>query len=163
MLIRPLKKTDIDFLFLIENDPVYMEFGTPHTPFSKNLLKNFIDHSAVSLLESGQFRYVLEDEHHLVGFLDLFDFEKASFTASVGILVTLPFRRKLLAYKALQKLELMAATQWGLKYLLANVATDNEPSLQLFEKLKYKKIDIKNDFRLGNKTKSIVIFKKNIQ
>jgi|GEM_PF-1267631 len=163
MLIRPLKKTDIDFLLQIENNPIYMEFGTSHAPFSKTFLKNFISHSTTSLLESGQFRYVLENEHQLVGFLDLFDFDETSLTASVGILISLPFRRKLLAYEALQKIELMAASQWGLKYLLAHVAIDNKPSLQLFKKLHYKNLGTKKGFRLGIKTKSVVIFKKGIQ
>ena len=69
-----------------------------------------------------------------IGMIDLFDFNPQHKRAGIGIVIHPDFQQKGFASEALSLLIQYAFTHLQLHQLYANILTDNEKSLQLFEK-----------------------------
>ncbi len=150
--LRALEPEDLDFLFEVENNPSFWEVSSTQTPFSKNILKKYLDNSHQDIYEAKQLRLVIVSvkEDKTVGFIDLFDFNPQHKRAGIGILIIENYQYKGFAKEALQLFIGYAFKQLDLHQIYANIATDNKPSIQLFEKLSFQKTGIKEDWIFSN-------------
>jgi len=134
--LRPLEPEDLEFLYHWENDPSVWKVSNTLVPFSRFILKQYLQESHRDLYETKQLRLIIEDlTGKVVGAIDLFDFDPCHQRAGIGILIyNVTDRRKGLATDALHLMCEYGKNTLGLHQLYANIGSDNPGSCSLFEK-----------------------------
>jgi len=152
--LRPLEPEDLQFLFDTENDESNWKVSGTKTPYSKHILKNYIKNARQDIYEAKQARFVLECKTLLtpVGMIDLFDFDPFHKRAGIGILVLDKYQNKGFASEALKMIISYGFHYLNLHQLYANITTDNEQSIALFEKFQFQRVGIKKDWIYHHKT-----------
>ncbi|MCD7962311.1 MAG: GNAT family N-acetyltransferase [Rikenellaceae bacterium] len=137
IILRPLEPEDIDILYQWENDQAVWGISNTLLPFSKNILRQFIEIQSGDIYETRQTRFIIEarQESKIVGVLDLFDFDPYHSRAGIGILIYDKSDRQ----KGYAKGAINIAADYGfnilrLKQLYASVTEDNLASKNLFLK-----------------------------
>jgi diamine N-acetyltransferase len=159
--LRALEPEDLEFLYLIENNESFWKVSDTQTPFSKYVLKQYLENAHLDIYESKQLRLLIEEKStkKQVGMIDLFDFNPQHKRAGIGILIHPDFQNKGFASEALSLVIKYSFHHLLLHQLFANVTIDNEQSLRLFEKHHFVKIGIKKDWILSQrKFKDEVLF-----
>lgn len=159
--LRALELDDLEFLFQIENNEIFWVISHTQTPFSKFVLKNYLENAHLDIYETKQLRLVIEEKstEKSIGMIDLFDFIPQHKRAGIGIVIHPNFQQKGFASEALSLLIQYAFTHLQLHQLYANIMTDNEKSLHLFEKHSFKKVGIKKDWIFSDgKMKDEILF-----
>ncbi|MDE1207375.1 GNAT family N-acetyltransferase [Tenacibaculum larymnensis] len=152
--LRALEPEDLGFLFQIENNESFWEVSHTQTPFSKFLLKQYLENAHLDIFEAKQLRLVIDEKAtgKSIGMIDLFDFNPQHKRAGIGILIHPDFQQKGFASEALQLLINYCFTHLHLHQLYANITNDNTNSLHLFEKQNFKLIGVKKDWIFYNGT-----------
>lgn len=150
--LRALEPEDLAFLFAIENNETFWEISHTQTPFSKFLLKQYLENAHLDIYEAKQLRLVIANKisEEPVGLIDLFDFNPKHKRAGVGILVKPEFQKQGFAFEALSVLIQYAFQYLDLHQLYANITEENHKSIYLFEKLRFKKVGVKKDWIFTN-------------
>jgi len=145
---RALEPTDIELLYMWENDLEIWQVSNTFEPFSKYILAQYIKESQHDIYESKQVRMIIETlEGKAVGAIDLFDFDPFHFRAGVGILIHDKKDRNMgYANDALQLLCHYAANHLRLHQLFANISLDNMISIQLFKNNGFELTGTKKDW-----------------
>jgi len=151
--LRALEPEDLKFLFQIENNESFWEVSHTQTPFSKFILKQYLENAHLDIYEAKQLRLAIEDNisSNTIGMIDLFDFNPQHKRAGIGILIHPNYQQKGVASEALQLLINYSFTHLQLHQLYANITDDNTNSIRLFTKHKFKEIGIKKDWILTNR------------
>lgn len=150
--LRALEPEDLQFLYALENDTAVWEVSETLTPYSKFVLKEYLANSHRDIFEVKQLRLAICDtEHHLLGFIDLFDFNPRHKRAGVGIIIlNAENRNKGIGREALTLLANYAFGILDVHQLYANITPDNKPSIHLFTSLGFKLIGAKKDWNYRN-------------
>jgi len=150
--LRALEPEDLDFVHDIENDEAIWEISNTITPYSKFLIKQYLDNAHKDIYEVKQLRLVISNlKNEAIGMIDLFDFDIKNRRAGIGILIkVLENRNKGFGEQALQLLIDYSFTHLDLHQLYCNIAQDNLPSIKLFESQGFKKIGLKKDWNFHN-------------
>jgi len=146
--LRALEPEDLEFIHTIENDESLWELSNTITPYSKFLIKQYLEHSHKDIFEVKQLRLVISDyEDKALGMIDLFDFDFKNSRAGVGILVKETKDRQLgYGKEALQLLINYSFTHLGLHQLYCNISEENKASIKLFTSQGFNKIGLKEDW-----------------
>lgn len=146
--LRGLEPEDLEFLFETENDESFWEVSHTQAPFSKFILKQYLENAHLDIFEAKQLRLIIEENLNkkAVGMIDLFDFNPQHFRAGIGILVHEKYQKNGFASEALSLLIRYCFKHLHLHQLYANIATDNTKSIALFEKHQFKKVGVKKDW-----------------
>ena len=146
--LRALEPEDLEFIHTIENDESLWELSNTITPYSKFLIKQYLEHSHKDIFEVKQLRLVISDyEDKALGMIDLFDFDFKNSRAGVGVLVKETKNRQLgYGKEALQLLINYSFTHLGLHQLYCNISEENEASIKLFTSQGFNKIGLKEDW-----------------
>lgn len=146
--LRALEPEDLEFLFQIENDESFWEISHTQTPFSKYVLKQYLENAHLDIFETKQLRLIIEEKssQKKVGMIDLFDYNPQHKRAGIGILIHPEYQQKGFASEALELLIKYSFSHLQLHQLYANIIAENEKSLALFTKHQFKKIGIKKDW-----------------
>ena len=151
--LRALEPTDLDFLFSSENNKSFWEISGTQLPFSKYILKNYINNAHLDIYEAKQYRFVICDTNNTpVGMIDLFDFNPQHFRVGIGILILPQYQQKNYGSKALELVIDYTFTHLNVHQIYANIASSNEKSIALFEKFNFIKIGEKKDWIFSNST-----------
>ncbi|MEX6625869.1 GNAT family N-acetyltransferase [Tenacibaculum salmonis] len=152
--LRALEPEDLSFLFTIENDESFWEVSHTQAPFSKYILKQYLENAHLDIYEAKQLRLVIEDKKNKnsIGMIDIFDFNPQHKRAGIGILIHPDYQQKGIASEALKLLINYCFIHLQIHQLYANITTDNKNSIHLFTKHDFKKIGIKKDWILSNGT-----------
>jgi diamine N-acetyltransferase len=149
--LRALEPEDIDFLFTTENDTSFWEISNTQAPFSRFLLEQYITNSHQDIYEAKQFRFVIcNNEDRPVGMIDLFDFEPQHLRVGVGLLLITEQQGKGYGKEALKIIINYAFTYLKVHQIYANITSENEISIGLFEKFNFKKTGVKKDWVNSN-------------
>ena len=75
--LRALEPEDLDFLFVIENDKNLWEVSGTQIPFSRFILKQYLEQTHLDIYQAKQLRLVVSknSEDLPIGLIDLFDFD----------------------------------------------------------------------------------------
>jgi diamine N-acetyltransferase len=130
ILLRPLKVSDLNFLFEIENNKENWKYGTENKQYTKEELTNYIANAKQDIATAGQFRFVIDLENTPIGFIDLFDYTTNS--AGVGVIIAKNYRRRGFAKEALELLIDYATNTLKIEKLHCNIQKDNFASINLF-------------------------------
>ena len=107
--IRAIEPSDIDFLFAIENDISLWKYSNRSSPYSRNLLLDYIANSGRDIFETKQVKFTIVGKNNSpVGFIDLFDFEPLHHRAGVGLVIATEERSKGYGAAALASIEFYA-------------------------------------------------------
>lgn len=151
--LRALEPEDLELLFNIENNKEFWEISTTITPYSKYILKQYLENSHRDIYEVKQLRLVIcrVADNEPLGLVDLFDFDPKHKRASIGILIENDQNRgKGYGAEALALLRDYSFQQLDLHQLVANVGVDNLPSQKLFEKAGFLLAGKKKDWNFVN-------------
>ena len=132
--LRALEPSDIEPMYLWENDPEVWRVGGTAAPLSLERIAQFVEEQNYDLYTTKQMRLIIEVEGIAVGTLDIVDFDPQHLRFGIGILVYTPeARRKGYARAAIEAVKEYARNTLALKQIWASVAEDNEASIALFE------------------------------
>jgi diamine N-acetyltransferase len=159
--LRALEPEDLEFLYQIENDESFWEVSHTQKPFSKYILKQYLESAHLDIYETKQIRFIIEetDTKNQVGMIDIFDFNPQHKRAGVGVLVHPDFQKKGFASEALSLLIKYSFYYLQVHQLYANITSDNSQSIQLFKKHNFTKVGVKKDWILSEgKFKDEILF-----
>lgn len=160
--LRALEPEDLEFVYGIENDEAIWEISNTQTPYSRFLIRQYLENAHQDIYEVKQLRLVicLNNSDNAVGLIDLFDFDPKNNRAGIGILIqNLENRSKGIGKEALGLLISYAFQQLQLHQLYANIDSDNKLSLQLFSKFGFQEIGLKKQWnRINNVYKDEYMF-----
>lgn len=149
--LRALEPEDLEFIHAVENDESVWEISNTITPYSKFLIKEYLENAHKDIYEVKQLRLVISNyNEEAVGMIDLFDFDFNSKKAGVGILVKNENNRQLgYGKEALKLLINYCFTHLGLHQLYCNISEDNKVSLKLFSNQGFEEVGLKKDWNLS--------------
>jgi diamine N-acetyltransferase len=144
-----LEPEDLEFLYQLENNELVWEVSNTTAPYSKFILKQYLENSYKDIFEAKQLRLVIcvSDSDKPIGCVDLFDFVPKHKRVGVGIIISSKQDlQKGYASEALKMICNYVFTHLNLHQVYANITEDNKPSISLFENAKFKKVGIKLDW-----------------
>ncbi len=151
IFFRALEPTDLELLYVYENDTSIWNISNTQTPFSKYTLKQYLEISHQDIYTNKQLRLMIctNKSKTPVGTIDLFDFDPQHHRAGVGILIFNEFRKQGLGLESIKLLKEYCFTYLHLNQLFCNISESNLDSIKLFETCNFEKIGIKKQW---NKT-----------
>jgi diamine N-acetyltransferase len=151
--LRALEPNDLEFVYAMENDQTIWEVSNTQTPYSRFLVKQYLENAHQDIYEAKQLRLAIcqDEDFPALGLIDLFDFDPQNRRAGIGIVIqALENRKQNIGSEALGLLIQYAFYNLNLHQLYANIATDNVSSLALFTKFGFEKIGVKKEWTLVN-------------
>jgi len=153
--LRALEPNDLEFVYAMENDQSIWEVSNTQTPYSRFLVKQYLENAHQDIYEAKQLRLAIcqGEDFPALGLIDLFDFDPQNRRAGIGIVIqSINDRNKNIGSEALHLMIQYAFHNLNLHQLYANIATDNLASLALFTKFGFQEIGVKKDWTLVNGT-----------
>lgn len=149
LTLRAVEPSDLDILYIWENDPALWGVSGTQSPFSRYTLEQFIESQQQDIYSSKQLRLMVElHSGETIGAIDLFEFEPRHNRAGVGIMIDSAHWHNGYAREALQLFEEYSQCWLGLKQLWCNVGEDNEASQRLFKGAGYEVVGVKKEWNL---------------
>ncbi|PKA96636.1 diamine N-acetyltransferase [Flavobacteriaceae bacterium MAR_2009_75] len=161
--LRALEPDDLEFLYKLENITEVWEISGTTAPYSKHVLKQYLDNAHRDIYEVKQLRLCICDTtDKCLGLIDLFDFDPQNRRAGVGIIVLDEEQRnKGVGAESLKLLQDYVFKILQLRQLYANVLEENTRSIHLFKKLGFIEAGVKKDWILSDgKFKNEILFQK---
>lgn len=138
--LRALEPSDLELLYLWENDPEVWRVSGTLSPISRERLARFIEEQNYDLYATRQMRLIIEAEGAIVGSIDIFDFDPQHRRFGIGILIYQESdRRNGYAKEAIETVVEYGRNTLNLKQIWANIAADNIASIALFESCGFSK------------------------
>jgi diamine N-acetyltransferase len=151
--LRALEPEDLAFIYHIENDESIWEVSNTQTPYSKFLIKQYLENAHQDIYEAKQLRLAIckNKDNQVIGLIDLFDFDPKNNRAGIGIVIQENENRsKGFGKEALDLLINYSFANLNLHQLYANIGSENEISKKLFTTFGFQKIGTKKDWLLVN-------------
>lgn len=153
LFLRALEPNDLEFIYAIENDESVWEISHTQTPYSRFLVRQYLENANQDIYEAKQLRLAIckNEDENAIGLIDLFDFDPKNNRAGIGILIkNTDDRNQGIGTEALGLLINYAFYNLNLKQLYANIDTQNTGSLKLFTNFGFQKIGVKKQWNLVN-------------
>lgn len=151
--LRALEPQDLEFIYAIENDESVWEVSQTQTPYSRFLVRQYLENAHQDIYEAKQLRLAIcvLNTKTAVGLIDLFDFDPKNNRAGIGILIQKEANRNQgFGTEALKLLLQYAFYHLNLNQLFANIDSENSASVQLFTNFNFEKIGLKKRWNLVN-------------
>jgi diamine N-acetyltransferase len=131
--LRALEPSDLELLYLWENDPEVWRVSGSCGPVSRERLQHFIEEQNYDIYATRQMRLIVESQGMAVGTLDIVDFDPQNSHFGIGILIYANENRRLgFASSAIEAIKEYGRTTLFVNQIWASVAEDNTPSVELF-------------------------------
>ena len=93
IFLRALEPDDLDFIYEIENNQDIWEISNTITPYSRFLIKQYLENAHKDIFEVKQLRLVISTlDNDTIGLIDVFDFDFHNKRAGIGILIKDSYR-----------------------------------------------------------------------
>jgi len=150
--LRALEPEDLDFIYDIENNQDIWEISNTLTPYSKFLIKQYLENAHKDIYEAKQLRLVISTiKKETIGLIDIFDFDFHNKRAGIGVLIKESSNRhKGYGTEALQLLIDYCFKHLNLHQLYCNISEDNEASIKLFKHHNFVEVGLKKDWNIVN-------------
>ena len=162
--LRAIEPEDIDFIYNIENNTDIWRVSDTFSPFSKHILKKYIESAHLNIFQTGQLRLIIEENatNTAVGTIELFDFDVFHQRAGIGVLIADDQqKRKKFATNSINLLTAYCKNTLGLNQIWCNIAESNTPSIKLFESLNFEKTGVKKKWnRTENGFEDVFFYQK---
>ena len=89
LYLRALEPEDLEVVHYVENREDLWELSNTQTPYSRYLIKEYLEHAHKDIYEVKQLRLVICENvsDAVLGFIDLFDFDPKNRRVGLGILI----------------------------------------------------------------------------
>ncbi|WP_179377259.1 GNAT family N-acetyltransferase [Winogradskyella wichelsiae] len=146
--LRALEPEDLDFVYAIENNTLLWSLSDTQTPYSRFLIKQYLENAQQDIFEAKQLRLAICDyNNHTIGLIDVFDFDIKNKRAGIGILIQdKENRNQGYGKEALKILVDYCFQTLHLHQVYANISESNLASLKLFEGNGFNIIGLKKDW-----------------
>ena len=132
--LRALEPSDLEVLYLWENDPDVWRVSGTLAPVSRDRLARFISEQSYDIYATRQMRLIVDVDGVMVGSVDIFDFEPLHRRFGVGILIYADeHRRRGYASRVIGLIKEYARNTLDLRQIWVTVDEDNSASVALFE------------------------------
>lgn len=151
--LRALEPEDLEFVYAIENDENIWEVSNTQTPYSKFLIRQYLENAHQDIYEAKQLRLAIckNQDDKAIGLIDLFEFDAKNHRAGIGIVIQNEIEKgNGYGKEALELLINFSFKKLQLHQLFANIDVNNKPSLQLFITFGFQKIGVKKDWNFIN-------------
>lgn len=151
--LRALEPEDLEFVYQLENDESVWEISQTQTPYSRFLIRQYLENAQQDIYEAKQLRLAIckNDSFQAIGLIDLFDFDAKNKRAGIGILIQKEENRQNgFGRQALELLIHYAFERLEVHQLYANIATTNEASIALFTTFGFECVGIKKEWNFQN-------------
>lgn len=150
--LRALEPEDLDFVHEVENTEDFWEISATQAPYSRYMIKKYLENAHRDLYEVKQLRLVISEfNDNPVGLIDIFDLEPKDRRAAIGILIASPEDRgKGYGAESLSLICNYAFTHLALHQVYANISGGNVGSVKLFENQGFEKVGVKKDWNFVN-------------
>ncbi|WP_423776533.1 GNAT family N-acetyltransferase [Avrilella dinanensis] len=160
--LRALEPEDLDYIYQIENDVRLWEVSHTQTPYSRYLIRQYLENAHQDIYEAKQLRMVVvnKSDNQPVGLIDLFDFDPKNERVGLGIVVSdQSDRQKGYASDAVELLIKYAFKALHCHQIFVNIDVENEASTRLFTKFGFELIGIKKQWnRFGSQRKDEALY-----
>ncbi len=138
--LRTVKKGDDQLIFIWENNPEY-EFVNYHKHrLTRNDIRDWIVNNRHDLLLERQLRLMVckNDNHEVIGCVDLFDYNQANKSCGIGIIIEKKYRKMGYGFEAINYTIRFIFQKLGLNKIESLIHPLNTISIKFFEKSKFK-------------------------
>ena len=151
--LRALEPEDLEFVYSVENDTSLWELSDTQTPYSRFLIKQYLENAQQDIFEAKQLRLAIcNSKNETIGLIDVFEFDVKNKRAGIGILIQNEENRNQgYGKEALELLVNYCFSTLHLHQVYANISEDNSASLKLFETNGFNKIGLKKDWTFDGK------------
>ena len=148
--LRALEPEDLQLLYQVENNTEVWEVSGTVSPYSKFVLKQYLDNAHRDIFEVKQLRLVVETHDGMaVGLIDLYDFDPRHKRVGLGIVIfDQAERRKGYASESIQLLTTYCFDHLDLHQVFACIGSKNTMSQSLFEKCGFTQTGVRRDWLL---------------
>ena len=164
IFLRAVEPEDLDFLYELENNEAVWEVSHTITPYSRFVLKRYLENSHKDIYEAKQLRLMIcsKGSNEVYGMVDLYDFDPKNKRAGIGIIIADDVHRnKGIATDALQLLLGYAFEHLDLHQLYANITQDKLVSIHLFSSLGFEQSGVKKDWNfISGQYKDEMLYQK---
>ena len=131
--LRALEPSDLELLYLWENDTEVWRVSGSCAPVSRERLKHFIEEQSYDIYATRQMRLIIESDGVAIGSLDIVEFDPQHSRFGIGILIYAAENRRMgFARSAIEAIKEYGRTTLFVNQIWASVAEDNKPSIELF-------------------------------
>ena len=132
--LRAMEPEDLEIMYAMENDPQTWDVTNFSVPYSKYVLRQYMENSQCDMFADRQLRMMIvrREDDAVVGTIDITDFAPMHSRGEVGSAIRKEYQGNGYASDALRLLCDYAFGFLFLKQLVVHVAADNEASLRLF-------------------------------
>lgn len=132
--LRAVEPEDLNIMYEMENDPAMWDISSFTVPYSRYVLRQYIDGSQSDMFADKQLRLMIvrRADECTLGTIDITDFVPLHSRGAVGIAIHKNYRKEGYATDALKLLCEYAFDFLFIKQLYAYVAVSNEASIRLF-------------------------------
>lgn len=155
IFLRALEPEDLEFVHAIENDEEIWIYSNTQTPYSKFLIRQYLENAHQDIYEAKQLRLAIckNNTSAAIGLIDLFDYDPRNHRAGIGIVIqNKSSRGQGFGAESLRLLINYSFKQLHLHQLYANIGTENETSLKLFTTFGFQQCGVKKDWNLIENT-----------
>ncbi len=141
IILRALEPEDVDYLYRTENDADLAHYGDQHPPYTRFLLKRYLEQAHQSIYQAQQLRLVIHHKptNQAIGLVDLFDFDPQNKRVALGILITeQSLRRQGIGRESVQLILNYAFGVLDCQQVYTLIAPDNKSSIGLFSSLSFR-------------------------
>lgn len=134
LYLRAVEPEDLDLMYQMENDPGMWDISSFTVPYSRYVLKQYIEGSQSDMFADKQLRLMIvrREDNRTLGTVDVTDFVPLHSHGAVGIAVHGDYRQEGYAADALKMLCEYVFNFLCIRQLYAHVAVENEASVRLF-------------------------------
>ncbi len=149
IFLRPLEPEDLDYVYTVENDPHLWEVSHTQTPYSRYLIKQYLENAHQDIYEARQLRLVIVDKTSLqnVGLIDLFEFDPKNERVGLGIVISDAENRNY-GYGS-EAVSLLISYVFDVLHcyqVFVNIDVTNAASIKLFSKFGFQCAGIKKEW-----------------
>ena len=94
--LRAVEPEDLDALYRWENDSSLWIYGSTVSPFSRYLLKQYIENYTADIARDKQLRLIImrKESRQVIGAIDCFDYDITNRKAAIGLLIDPDHKRQ---------------------------------------------------------------------
>lgn len=134
IILRAVEPEDLNVMYEMENDPYMWDISNFTVPYSRYVLRQYIENSQCDVFADKQLRLMIvrRSDRCVLGTVDVTDFVPLHSRAEVGIALHRHYRGQGYAVEALKLLCEYVFEFLSLKQLYAHIAVDNKDCIDLF-------------------------------
>jgi len=153
--LRALEPEDLEFIYAIENNESVWEVSNTQTPYSRFLIRQYLENAHQDIYEAKQLRLAicLSDTFEAIGLIDLFEFDPKNKRVGLGILIYNPKNRnQKIGSQAVELLINYVFEFLQVHQIFVNINPKNIASVKLFDNFGFQLIGVKKDWNFYQNT-----------